>query len=396
MPTDASASASYDARHVLEHRALRLGVGVTAVFLLAMVFQWTLAYLAPIFLPPLLQAGRPLRAAEAVRLLVAVLIVMLGTYVLAGISRQIPLLFALLLIPMLFATFRSLFRGGPVMVVLMILIGLVLPPLMAKASLDVTWDISASFVINIGLCVIASYLLFTLFPCLPDEPPPKPRPVFPPAEADWRAATLAVILGGFMFAYLALDWHNAHTPLYIAVFATSLSFTRTAGLAKGILTANVVGGVVAVVMFELMAMAPSFPFLAFLTLPVMLVFSRAVVSEAPWAPLAGFAMSVVLLIFGPAIGPYDSDTGAENMAYRLFELGMAAIYAVAATFVLNAFRPTAPPAAPKAVRSFTVWCSIRREAQRWLYSMAQVVVVLEGTYTALKKRIKGFMNRPRK
>ena len=105
---------------------LRLGVGVTAIFLLAMVFQWTLAYLAPIFLPPLLQAGRPLRAAEAVRLLVAVLIVMLGTYVLAGISRQIPLLFVLLLIPMLFATFRSLFRGGPVMVVLMILIGLVL------------------------------------------------------------------------------------------------------------------------------------------------------------------------------------------------------------------------------------------------------------------------------
>ena len=346
MPTDATASAPYDDRRVLERRALRLGVGITAVFLLAMAYQWTLAYLAPIFLPPLLQAARPLGAAEAVKLLVAVLIVMLGTYALAAMSRQIPLLFALLLIPMLFATFRSLFRGGPVLVILMILIGLVLPPLTAKASLDVTWDVSASFVINLGLCVIASYLLFTLFPCLPGESPPKPRPVFPPAEADWRAATLAVIVGGFMIAYLALDWHNAHTPLYIVVFAASLSFSRTAGLGMGILAANVVGGVVAVVMFELTAMAPSFLFLAALTLPVMLVFARAVVSEVPWAPLAGFAMSVVLLIFGPAIGPYSSDTGAENMAYRLFELGIAAIYAAAATFVLEAFRPTAPKERP--------------------------------------------------
>ncbi len=52
------------------------------------------------------------------------------------------------------------------------------------------------------------------------------------------------------------------------------------------------------------------------------------------------------LIFGPAIGPSDPDTGAENMAYRLFELGIAAVYAAAATFVLEAFRPATPPTTP--------------------------------------------------
>ena len=51
MATDATALVSHDARRVLERRALRLGVGITAVFLLAMAFQWTFAYLAPIFLP---------------------------------------------------------------------------------------------------------------------------------------------------------------------------------------------------------------------------------------------------------------------------------------------------------------------------------------------------------
>ncbi|OLQ72190.1 hypothetical protein BIT28_24520 [Photobacterium proteolyticum] len=343
MPTDSTASVSCDARRVLEHRALRLGIGITVVFLVAMVYQWTLAYLAPIFLPLLLQAGRPLRVAEALKLLVAVLIVMLVSYYLAAMSRLLSPLFALLLIPMLFVTFRSLFRGGPVLIILMVLIGLVLPPLTAKLSLHGTWDISASFFWNIGLCVIVSYVLFVLFPPLPGEPEPKPRPVLPPAEADWRAAALAVIVGGYELVYLAFDWHNAHTPLYIAVFASTLGFSRTAGLAKGILAANIVGGMVAVVMFELTAAAPNFLFLVALTLPVMIVFARAVVSEAPWAPLASFAMSVVLLIFGPSISPYGSGTGFENLSYRLFELGIAAIYAVAATFVLETFRPALKP-----------------------------------------------------
>ena len=99
-------------------------------------------------------------------------------------------------------------------------------------------------------------------------------------------------------------------------------------------------------MFELTAAVPSFFFLAALTLPVMILFARAVVSDAPWAPLASFAMTVVLLIFGPSIGPYDPDTGFDNMAYRLFELGIAAIIAVVAVFVLEVFRPAAPKATP--------------------------------------------------
>ena len=346
MLTETGAATTSDARLVLEHRALRLGVGISAVFLVAMFFQWTLAYLAPIFLPLLLQAGRPLGAMEALKLLVAVLLVMLGTYFLAAMSRQLPALFALLLIPLFYVTFRSLFRGGPVLVILMALIGLVLTPLTSKLSLEVTWDVAVSFVWNLGLCVVASYILFVIFPTLPDEPESTPRPLLSPDEADWRAAALAVIVGGYELAYLAFDWHNAHTPLYIAVFASSLAFLRTASLAMGILAAYIVGGLVVVVMFVLTAAAPNFLFLTALTLPVMIVFARAVVSDAPWAPLASFAMSVVLLIFGPSIGPSDSDTGFENMAYRLFELGIAAMYAIAATFILEAFRPVAPRCKP--------------------------------------------------
>ena len=112
MPIDATSPASDHARGILERRALRLGVGVTAIFLIAAYFQWTLAYLSPIFLPLLLRGARPMHAAEAAQLLAALLAVMIGTYMLSAISRQSPIFFSLLLFPLMFATFRWWFCGG--------------------------------------------------------------------------------------------------------------------------------------------------------------------------------------------------------------------------------------------------------------------------------------------
>ncbi|MCP3885149.1 MAG: hypothetical protein GY700_06675, partial [Propionibacteriaceae bacterium] len=49
-------------------------------------------------------------------------------------------------------------------------------------------------------------------------------------------------------------------------------------------------------------------------------------------------LSVVMILYGESIIPF-SDEGGANFAYRLGELGMAAIYAVAALCVLEAYSP---------------------------------------------------------
>ena len=40
-----------------DRRAFRLGIGVSICFLLALYFDWTLAYLAPVFASPMLQSS---------------------------------------------------------------------------------------------------------------------------------------------------------------------------------------------------------------------------------------------------------------------------------------------------------------------------------------------------
>ena len=42
-------------------------------------------------------------------------------------------------------------------------------------------------------------------------------------------------------------------------------------------------------MYQLTLMTPHFPFVAMLVLTVNLVLARMITSDAPWAPLAGFA-----------------------------------------------------------------------------------------------------------
>ncbi len=91
-------------------------------------------------------------------------------------------------------------------------------------------------------------------------------------------------------------------------------------------------------MYQLTVMAPHFPLIATMTLAVVLVLARMITSDAPWAPLAGFALSVVMILYGESIIPFG-DEGGASFADRLGELGVAAIYAVAALCVLDAYFP---------------------------------------------------------
>jgi hypothetical protein len=95
-------------------------------------------------------------------------------------------------------------------------------------------------------------------------------------------------------------------------------------------------------MYELTVITPHFLFVAAMVMWVNLVLARMITSGASCAPLAGFALSVVMILYGESIIPF-SDEGGANFADRLGELGMAAIYAVAALYVLDAYFPPREP-----------------------------------------------------
>jgi hypothetical protein len=330
MLTEALPERSWD------RRATRLGIGITVTFLVAIAFNWTLAYLAPVFAAPLLQ-GRASPTLRAVaNLFVATLIISLACLLAGGFARAFPIPFMLSLLAALFWTLRYGQRGGSGLIVALTLCGLLLVPLAAKVSWDVARDVAASFVWNIGLALAVTVGMFTLCPPLPSEPTPPPKPLLSAAEADRRAWCMTLITGSYTIAYFSFDWTNVHTPLYIAIFIQQLSLARGSSVAGAFLAANLAGGLVALILYELIAMTLLFMFMAVLMLAVNLIFGRLITSGTPKAPLAGAALSVMLILLGGAMSPLD-DNASSGFFDRLGEIGMAAIYAIASLYVMEAF-----------------------------------------------------------
>jgi MFS family permease len=340
-PGGISASAIDDEseRRTHDRRTLRLGIGVTITFLIAMLYDWTLAYLAPIFVIPLLKAPVGPSLGAAARMLLGTFVVFVGGLCSAGLAQVYPAFFLMALFPALFLTFRFLLRGGSVLMTLFALCGLILLPLMAGTRIEVGRSVALSFVQNIAVSLAVTMLMYALIPPLPTEPAAKPKPVLPQDEVTRRAALLTMITGSYAVLYLCFGWSNVHTPIYIALYACSLDLSRGSAAAKGILAANIAAGLLAMLLYQLTLMAPYVPFVAVMILTVNLVLARMILSKAPWAQLASFALSVLMILYGDSIRPF-SDSGGANFLDRFGELAMAAIWAIGALTILETYFPT--------------------------------------------------------
>ena len=164
VPPAAPLSGQALARRTHERRALRLGIGVTLTFVIALAYDWTLAYLAPIFAAPLLQKPSAPTLRTAVGVMLVTSLIMVVCLLAGGISQTYPVLFLMALFPALFWTFRYGLRGGSSLVLILLLVGLMLVPMVANTTVEITRDVAGSFVGNIGLSLAVTMLMFALFP----------------------------------------------------------------------------------------------------------------------------------------------------------------------------------------------------------------------------------------
>ncbi len=331
-------------RRVHDRRTLRLGIGVTVAFLIALLYGWTLAYLAPIFVAPMLQAPAGPSPGAAVKVLLATFAVSIACLYAANLSQIYPVLFLIALFPVLFQVFRFGLRGGSALITLVALCEIMLVPMVAKTTAEITRNVARSFVQNIGLSLAIAMIMYALIPPAASESAPKAKPDLAPREVTRRAALLAAITGSYAVLYFSFAWGNVHTPLYIAIFAFSLDLTRGSITARGILLANAAAGALTMILDQLTRMTPYVPFVASMMLTVNLIIARAITSRAPWAPLAGFGLSVLMILYGDSLLPF-SDTGGSNFAYRFGKLALAAIWAIGALYMLEAVFPASRQAA---------------------------------------------------
>jgi len=340
MPTDAvdipeaPPPAPQAAEPSVERRGLRLGFGVAAMFTLGAGLSWPLWTVGAVFTNLLLQAPGPLPPKAAKGMLALSAISMAVVWFAAQVLLAYPAFFFVGLVLTIFGVFRYAAKGGQLVVVVLLMIAVLLIPTLlitspTLASVAATW-----LFFNIGFAVLASWVMFTLAP--PDGPPPAKEEAAPVtnAEATRHALRMTAITAPYAVLHFAMGWTNILPLVFIALLSTMLSGAKSGQMGKGLLIANVLGGLVALCAYEVLVMAPFYPLLAALMVALLMLGARTLVSGGKLAPLAGPAMNGFMVLLGGILAPFGdgSDLGFVD---RLSSIGFAVAYVAVAYAVVE-------------------------------------------------------------
>lgn len=313
---------------------LRLTFGVVATTAAAYGIGWPLAFITPVLVVSFLAAPVPRPTFGALLAFpVMILAALLFAFGVSVVTASQPLLLLLVVMLMIFRCFYLISIGvarGPLTWVLM---GFLLIPAMAVTSLDLALGLTKGL---FGAGLIAMGFVWLSHAFFPDPvgvtKPAKATPPMLGQEGRDRAAKMAFLR---TLVILPLQFHvmiaQNTDDLKILIFATMLiqSPSLAAGMkgGKGMILGNTVGGVAAMIVYELLVLFPSYFFVLILFALVSLIFGRQIFAGTKWAPLCGAGLSTVVLLIGLGTMPFGDETD-EQFYSRIWQVILAAVYVV--------------------------------------------------------------------
>ncbi|MEM1361648.1 MAG: hypothetical protein AAGF94_08020 [Pseudomonadota bacterium] len=315
---------------------LRLGLAPASVFALGLIFDWPVFYLAAVFAALFVQAPAPMPALVGLRLLGLSAAMLAVAWLLTAALLPYPIVFLTGIALGLGAALRAAVRGANVLVVVLAMLAALLVPFLGKVSTVLAGLISIWLLINMGLAMLAGWAAFALFPA-GQTPGTDTKPDGPGFDPERRLARMCLVSVPFALVFFAIESGAALVLIFVAILATQLAASTAAGpvVAKGMMVANVLGGVAAILIYEALVIAP------FLPLAILLVFAACLFfagQAAAGDPLAGSALTAVLILVGGSLGPI-SDGAEVKLLARLWQVGLALAYILTAFVLVDRWLP---------------------------------------------------------
>jgi hypothetical protein len=289
------AAGAQDSRHAAPdpartHATLRFSFGVTVALVVSELMQWTPTFLAPALVAALL-VNIPIR--PPLKVAVAFLAIMAGAALTAvvlstALLRSPPILFGAAAV-VVFRALYAIAEGRSPIAPLLLLICVTTIPVVALESPSVAGSFAYALVRATGVALLIVWTAYLIWPRVrPPRPADKASPL--PPETRLKSALLGTaVLTPLMLGYLMFGLTNA-LPVLIAttMIVVNLDFHGGRRQALALVAGNVGGGIVALVLFLLLAMQPSIVSLALLAALTGMAFG--------WWISAGGAMAPVLLV----------------------------------------------------------------------------------------------------
>ena len=333
--------------NVRTRQIIRYAFGSVIAMAVAMIGDWTVAYLTPVLILMFIGSPTPCPSFKQGIGFIAVIVV---ASIFGVILMRYVVPYPLIFVPLAFILMLNIFYAEPKtlppLLKLFMLMTLSSIPLLGLQSPIAAVGFAWALVGNGIATVVLTWLIYAI---LPDSHKARQiedsaaKPQLPTQQQRFRTALVSTIVVYPMFlAFYFFEWVSM---LIVLIFAMIL--TMQPGFAKnfkaGILLvlANAVGGMAAVIVFELLVIVPVLSYMLMLVGLVGLILGARLFSERPAAALYGTAFSTFLVIIGSTTsGQSEADAKAYS---RVFQIMLSVVYVVVAsgsvTALLTALLP---------------------------------------------------------
>lgn len=321
-----------------QRRALRIALTFTSSFVAAELLR---ADLQLTFLAPLAAASLACQPKVPGRVALVLPLVAWAIVAIAGLALQFlvdkPVVLAVLLLWVFWGGF-TLMRNphsGTLGLVILLIFAIVPQTLIKAPELDA--DLAWWFGLDFALAVAADLMFRGLLP----EPPPPRRSLKPPLLSPLGAAA-ALLLAVLLIAAMQLPAPGATIVGVVIVLRSDDASAR--GVIMNRLLAALMGGAMALAIWEIIWVAPDLPVLATSVLLAAWLFSRRIAEGGPDADLALKSLNVLAILIGEGFSVFYEDAD-DRFGTRLagVMIGLAYVTLVVSLFGGRSGRMHAEP-----------------------------------------------------
>jgi hypothetical protein len=324
------------ARHVL-----RYAFGATLAMGLAMALAWPISYLVPVLCLPFLASPKPPPSFRESLLFLAALGASLAVALWSIkylLGSQFVFFTGIGLV--LFRVFYAQCSGASPILILWLLLSLLVLPMVAVQSPDLAALVAQSLFVGAAASLFVAWTAHAIIPETREAAAAPAKPELPPAKIRVQQALERMIVVYPLFILFHLfEWLGAVLILvFVGLLSIQPGFAENFKGGIAMILGNTMGGLAAIVGFNLLTVAPRFEFLLGICLFAGLFFGNRLFGGGKAAPLFGMAFSTFLLILGSTTS--GEGEAASAVYSRILQITMAVVYVVTAFGLIRRWRET--------------------------------------------------------
>lgn len=311
---------------------MRYVLGAVATLALAVTTGGPLAYVLPVLSLPFLAADR----APGIKEGLYVVLVITASVLLANLIVICFLDYPMVLVLVMFLTLYHIFyTKHPLvsdMVKTWLLLAIIMIPTIAIRSDALAQGISMTLITIAFQSIVCIWIAYYFFPAPPPVAATKKQLEHKSKDQRHNEAmvrTLVIFPVLLMFYFFELT-SSILALVFIAILSMQAGFGK--GLKAGVplIIGNSIGGVMAVLAYNLLTIVPNFLFFLLLATLIGVLMATKLYGGSKLAPLFGMAFSTFLLIIGSTTAMGEAEAGAKVWT-RVLQI-MAAVVYVAMVF----------------------------------------------------------------